>query len=95
MTVERPRIAARARPAPTLRKRQLDAASLPTSLSDKADLERYLNMLETTSALVTRKLYQGASVDQVIEQGLGDEWSSWGQGFIKEALWIQFIAQSQ
>ena len=65
------------------------------SLANKADLQRYLNMLETTSALVTNKLDQGASVDQITEQGLGEEWSSWGQGFIKEALWIQFIAQSQ
>ena len=65
------------------------------SIADRADLQRYLNMLETTSALVIGKLEEGLSIDQVIEQGLGSEWSSWGEGFIKEDLWIQFIAQSQ
>lgn len=65
------------------------------SLASKTDLERYLNMLETTSAEVSSKLDQGLSLEQITEQGLGKQWVSWGQGFIDEAAWIQFIAGSR
>jgi len=65
------------------------------SVSNKADLQRYLSMLQTTTALVQSKLAQGMSVEAITEEGLGEEWSSWGQGFIKEGYWIGFIAGSQ
>ena len=64
------------------------------SVANKADLQRYLNMLQTTTALVQGKLEQGMSVEAITEEGLGEEWSSWGQGFIKEGYWIGFIAGS-
>ena len=57
-------------------------------------MQRYLNMLQTTTALVQGKLEQGMSVEAITEEGLGEEWSSWGQGFIKEGYWIGFIAGS-
>lgn len=63
-------------------------------LANKADLERYLAMLRTTSALVRDKLAQGQSLEAITAQGLGDEWSSWGEHYIKEAAWISFIADS-
>lgn len=63
-------------------------------LADKADLGRYLEMLETTTALVQAGLEQGMSVKAISERGLGEEWASWGQGFISEAAWISFIAGS-
>ena len=62
------------------------------ALATRADLTRYLRMLETTTALVESKLEQGMSTAAIVEQGLGEEWQSWGQGFIKEAAWISFIA---
>lgn len=64
------------------------------SLATRADLQRYLRMLETTTAQVKAALEQGLSVQQISEQGLGDEWADWGQGFINEQAWISFIAGS-
>lgn len=64
------------------------------AIANKADLARYLKMLETTTALVRAGLEQGLSVEQITEQGLGPQWTSWGQGFIKEPAWIGFIANS-
>ena len=63
-------------------------------LADKADLERYLAMLRTTSNLVREQLAQGQSLDAITAQGLGDEWASWGEHYIEEAAWISFIAAS-
>mgnify|MGYP001819682641 CR=1 FL=1 len=65
------------------------------ALATRADLIRYLQMLETTTALVESKLEQGMSTTAIAEQGLGDQWQSWGQGFIKEAAWISFIADGR
>ncbi len=61
-------------------------------LANKADLARFHRMIESTSALVAAKLGQGLSVETIIEQGLGEQWQSWGQGFINEAAWISVIA---
>ena len=63
-------------------------------LADKQDLQRYLAMLETTIALVRERLEQGMTEEQIVEQGLGEEWVSWGSGFISEQAWISFIANS-
>lgn len=62
------------------------------SLADKADLERYHRMLTTTSAQVLKSLDQGMSVEAITSRGLGEQWASWGGGFINEARWISFIA---
>jgi hypothetical protein len=51
-------------------------------------------MLETTTALVKSGLDQGMSVEALAERGLGEEWASWGQGFIKPEAWVSFIAGS-
>ncbi len=64
------------------------------SLATQADLARYLKMLTATTALVQSRLAQGMSVEAIAEQGLGEEWESWGQGWIKEPVWIGFIAGS-
>jgi len=64
------------------------------SLADKADLQRYRDMLVTTSAAVRARLAAGESVDSIADAGLGEEWESWGAGFINEAQWISFIASS-
>ncbi len=65
------------------------------SLASRADLESYLNMLQITSAAVSEKLAAGESVEAIAEAGLGDAWTTWGGGFINEATWISFIANSQ
>jgi len=64
------------------------------SLATRADLQRYHQMLTTTSAAVKTALAGGASVESVIEAGLGSQWQSWGAGFIDEANWVRFIAGS-
>lgn len=64
------------------------------SLADKADLQRYREMLATTSDAVEARLAAGESVDNIVEAGLGEEWDGWGDGFIDEATWIGFIANS-
>ena len=63
-------------------------------LATRAELVQYHRMLQTTTEQVKAKLAQGKSVEQISEQGLGDEWESWGQGFINEPAWISFIAGS-
>ena len=63
-------------------------------LASKADLQRYLDMLESTTAIVRGKIEEGMTPEQIAEQGLGDEWKSWGSGFINEQAWISFIAGS-
>ena len=63
-------------------------------LATRADLAHYLQMLETTTALVKSRLDQGMSVEALAEQGLGEEWAGWGQGFIKPEAWVRFIAGS-
>ena len=40
------------------------------------------------------RLEQGMTEEQIVEQGLGEEWVSWGSGFISEQAWISFIANS-
>jgi glyoxylase-like metal-dependent hydrolase (beta-lactamase superfamily II) len=64
------------------------------ALATRADLQRYHQMLVTTTELVQSRLEQGMSVESIVAQGLGEQWDSWGQGFINEAAWIGFIAGS-
>ncbi len=64
------------------------------ALATKADLQRFADMIEATSAIVRQALADGRSTEEIIEAGLGERWQSWGQGFIDEALWIQTIAAS-
>ncbi|MCR9106575.1 MAG: MBL fold metallo-hydrolase [Gammaproteobacteria bacterium] len=62
------------------------------SIANRADLERYLDMLKTTTAQVYASLDSGQSVDAIVAAGLGPQWESWGQGFISEERWIQTVA---
>ena len=64
------------------------------SLATRTDLQRYRDMLVTTSEAVRAQLAAGKSVDSIVQAGLGEEWASWGGGFINEATWISFIANS-
>ena len=63
-------------------------------ISGKEDLQRYHHMLTTTIALVRAGLEEGKSAEQIAADGLGEEWVSWGSGFINEQTWISFIAGS-
>ena len=63
-------------------------------LTDKVGLQRFHQMLKSTSAQVKAALDKGMSVEQIVEQGLGEQWQDWGTGFINEAALISFIAGS-
>jgi len=63
------------------------------AVADKADLERFLAMLKSTTAAVRGALDKGMSVREITELSLGAKWASWGQGFIDEAAWIATIAE--
>jgi glyoxylase-like metal-dependent hydrolase (beta-lactamase superfamily II) len=64
------------------------------AITDKAGLADYHRMLVATSEQVKAALADGKSVDEITAAGLGDEWDSWGTGFIDEAAWIRSIADS-
>ncbi|TXS96680.1 MBL fold metallo-hydrolase [Parahaliea maris] len=64
-------------------------------LATRADLRSYVGMLEATIGLVNDRLDDGASVDEIVAEGLGNKWDSWGAGFIDEAKWIRTIAASR
>lgn len=63
-------------------------------LAGKADLARYHEMLIETSSTVRDAITAGKSVDEIVAQGLGEKWSSWGAGFINEERWIRTIHAS-
>ncbi len=64
------------------------------SLSNKAELASYAEMLKATITAVADHLEAGKSVDEIVSAGLGEEWASYGQGFINEESWIRTIATS-
>ncbi len=64
------------------------------AITDKAGLTEYHQMLVATSGQVTSAVKAGKSLEDVIAEGFGDQWESWGAGFIKEEAWISFIAGS-
>jgi len=64
------------------------------SLASKDDLQRFAAMLTETVALVQERLEQGASADDIVATGLGDQWASWGSGFINEERWVRTVAAS-
>ncbi|MEH6589932.1 MAG: MBL fold metallo-hydrolase [Halioglobus sp.] len=66
-----------------------------TKVASKADLQRFHDMILATSTIVQEGTAKGLSVDQLVQRGLGEEWATWGKGFVNEALWIQTIAASQ
>jgi len=64
------------------------------AIASKAEFSRYHEMLVATTALVRAGLAEGMSVEAIAQRGLGEEWESYGKGFIKTADWVRFIADS-
>lgn len=52
------------------------------------DVKRFKAMIETTRADVKAMQAAGMTLEQAQAQGLGDQWVSWGDFFIKEDRWI-------
>ncbi|MCZ6830978.1 MAG: MBL fold metallo-hydrolase [Gammaproteobacteria bacterium] len=64
------------------------------ALANKADLQRYHDMLVETRAEVGGMKSSGMSLEQIQARGLDLRWESWGTGFINEENWIVFLYAS-
>lgn len=75
---------------------RIDAATIVVpghgSVANKEDLQRFVDMLEATTAQVQLRLSEGEMLDDILNSGLGEQWQSWGSGFINEANWIRTVA---
>tara|TARA_R110002072_G_scaffold89232_4_gene199874 strand:- start:928 stop:1788 length:861 start_codon:yes stop_codon:yes gene_type:complete len=64
------------------------------SLANKADLERYLDMLNETSSAMKRWIADGKTEQRILDDGFEQKWDSWGTGFINEERWIKTLYAS-
>lgn len=62
-------------------------------LANKQDLQDFVDMMKITKAIVEGKKAQGKSLEAIIDEGLGDKWSAWSIGWIKEDRWITTLYQ--
>lgn len=58
------------------------------------DLRQFRNMIVETSELVRARMKEGASLEELQEAGLPDEYDSWSWRFIDTATWIETIFKS-
>lgn len=63
-------------------------------LTDKAGMQRSLNMMEETLAIVQGFKAAGMTEQQAVAQGLGEDWRSWHWSFITEERWIKTLYQA-
>ena len=61
------------------------------SLANKADYQRFLNMIKETHAFVLSKKSAGLSVQEIIDAGLDEKWQAWSWQFINEERWIRTL----
>lgn len=61
-------------------------------IAGKADLQRFHAMIVATRKQVRDALAAGRSVEEVAAAGLGEQWATWGDGFVKEPQWIMTLA---
>ncbi len=64
------------------------------SLATKADLARYLAMLEATSMFVQQQIGKDKSLDEILAEGLPEKWDDWGKHFINEERWLRTLHRS-
>ncbi len=57
-------------------------------IASPSDLETYLRMIEETWAAIATGIEAGHSLEELQAAGAGDEWASWGDGFISTERWI-------
>lgn len=63
-------------------------------LSTLKDVKTYHKMLVKTTAIVKRAMDKGKSLEDIKKKGLPSKWKSWGNGFIKEGVWITLVYTS-
>jgi glyoxylase-like metal-dependent hydrolase (beta-lactamase superfamily II) len=63
-------------------------------VSKLQDLKTYHRMLVETTDIVRKAMAAGKGLDQIKQEGVPEEWSSWGGGFISTERWIETIHRS-
>lgn len=63
-------------------------------LANRADLQRYHDMLVATRAEVKGMQRKGMDLAAIQAAGLDPAWASWGGGFINQDNWIGFLVAS-
>lgn len=63
-------------------------------LATKTDLLNFYNVVRDSSIAIRIMKSQGLSSDEIVAEGLGSEYESWGQGFISEQRWIETVYES-
>ena len=73
-----------------------DTAVIPGHgpLGTKSDLLNFYNVVKDTSTAIRVMKSQRMSKEEIVAAGLGDEYESWGQGFINEQRWIETVFDS-
>lgn len=62
-------------------------------LANRADLQRFVDMIKQTNAEVQHSKKAGNSVEQVVANGLNEKWKAWSWSFINEEKWIKTLYQ--
>ena len=65
------------------------------SLATKVDYQKALDMLVDTAAMVKSMKTKGISVEDAVEQGLGEKYKAWAWNFITEKKWITTLYDGQ
>ncbi|MGK0381545.1 MAG: cyclase [Flavobacteriales bacterium] len=65
------------------------------SLANKVDYQKALDMLVDTAAMVKSMKTKGISVEDAVEQGLGEKYKAWAWNFITEKKWINTLYKGQ
>ena len=73
-----------------------DTAVIPGHgpLATKSDLLNFYNVVKDTSTAIRVMKSQRMNKEETVAEGLGDEYESWGQGFINEQRWIETVFDS-
>lgn len=73
-----------------------DTAVIPGHgpLATKSDLLNFYNVVKDTSTAIRVMKSQRMNKEEIVAEGLGDEYDIWGQGFINEQRWIETVFDS-
>ena len=82
--------------AAVLKKLSADVKIIPGHgpVSTLDDLKTYHRMLVETTNIVRAAMAAGKSLEEIKAEGLPEEWSSWGSGFIPAERWLETIHAS-
>jgi cyclase len=60
-------------------------------ISNVDGLKEYHSMLVQTSDIVQKKIRARKSLAQIKQEGLPEQWKSWGTAFIKTDMWLELL----